>query len=288
MAALKNIRVSFYYSDEAVFAKTKQWKTLPRIVTWANDFYKRYGLKIEEDPLPYNESLYKKTFCLKKSNGLKADYTRTVFYDEFKEALLVEQAVLARELADAKAHPAADPKEQIARLTALLDRQTTILANLNLTTDFWTEIRPDEVEFRRQIHHKMEETRSRPRKERLVVILCEFINWLAIFRENPRLAQTFAREDIRASFIAWNLISVFPDLAVFTGPIVWIDVNQVTRCFEYVLAHEIVHAAGNTTQDNQGSAGNIMIYADAECKAPRDVKLEPTDKAKLESAFFVV
>jgi hypothetical protein len=55
-----------------------------------------------------------------------------------------------------------------------------------------------------------------------------------------------------------------------------------------VLAHEIVHAAGNTTLDNQGAAGNIMIYADAQGSGPGDVTLEPTDKAKLEAAFFVV
>jgi hypothetical protein len=54
------------------------------------------------------------------------------------------------------------------------------------------------------------------------------------------------------------------------------------------MAHEIVHAAGNTTLDNQGTPGNIMIYADAANKPPTEVNLEPNDKAKLETAFFVI
>jgi hypothetical protein len=287
--ALKNIRVTFYYSDEAVFAKTKQWKTRLRTVTWANEFYKRYGFKIDEYPLPYNEGVYKKTFCLRKTNGLKADYTRAVYYEAFKEALDKERIEVQRESDELSANPPADPAEHIARSQALLTRMKTLLANMEHLLAFLTEIRPDEIEFRKEIRKKVEDTKFRPKKERLVVIFCEFINWLAIFRGNRTIAQAFKNEQNQASFMAWNLISIlFPAEALFTGPIIWIDVNRVTRQFDYVLAHEIVHAAGNTTLDNQGSAGNIMIYADAQGKAPKDVKLEPTDKAKLEAAYFVV
>ncbi len=159
---------------------------------------------------------------------------------------------------------------------------------MQLDIDLMREIRPSEIEFRKQLHQKIEEGRYRPKKERLLVIFCEFINWLEIFKQNPRLAETMLDAKHQMSFIAWNLISVlFPDQTVFTGPTIWIDVNGMTRDFDYCLAHEIVHAAGNTTQDNKGSAGNIMIYKDAQGKAPRDVKLEPTDKAKLDAAYFV-
>jgi len=287
--ALKDIRVTFYYSDEGVFDKTKQWQTRKRIVTWANEFYKRYGFKINEFPIPYNESLYKKTFCLKKTNGFKADYTRRVYYEVFKEELDKDGAVLTSDWEKLKANLPSDPTEAKAQLEALAARMQQQNDKMLQLLEFLQEIRPDEIEFRREIKQKISATKFSTKKPRLVVVFCEFMNWFFLFRENRTLAETFKNEQNVPTFMMWNLVSIlFPDTEVFTAPIILIDVNRITRAFDYVLAHEVVHAAGNTTLDNQGTAGNIMIYADSQGKGPRDVNLEATDKAKLEAAFFVV
>jgi hypothetical protein len=304
--ALKDMRLTFYYSDEAVFAKVKEWRTRHRVVEWANQFYKRYGLRISEFPFPYNERVYKKFFCLKRADGLKADYTRDAYWAGVKEVLEQKNAALDRDLAALRANPPADPAEHIRQLEAIQQAKIDLPSKFMQVVEFLGETSLRELEFRRQVRQKTKEgptphpctpSRSqvtRREQERLVVIFCEFINWLALLRENDILAEAFAKEEEKVpslfdvpSLFVWTLISpLFPDTELLTAPFIIIDVNQITKCYEHVLAHEMVHAAGGT-RDNQGIRGSIMNYDDILCRDPPDVILEEKDKAKIEAAFFV-
>jgi hypothetical protein len=305
--APKDMRLTFYYSDEAVFAKVKEWRTRDRIVKWANEFYdQRYGLRISEFPFPYNERVYKKFFCLKKADGLKADYTGSVLLEGVQASLLQEKVTLDRDRAAFTANLPADPAEATRRWKAIEQANNDWMARVMQYSDYASGLSQRELEFRRQVRHKTKEgptphpcTPSRSQvtkreKERLVVIFCEFINWLALLRENSQFAETFRKMEEKVptlvdvpSLFLWSLISpLFPDTELLTDPFIIINPNQVTKCYESVLAHEIVHAAGGT-RDNQGIRGSIMNYEDKLCKDPSDVILEEKDKAKIEAAFFV-
>ena len=90
--AEKEIRVTFFYADEAIFDRVKQEKIRERFVKWADEFYKRYGFTIDEFPIPFSETLYKKSFCLAKTDGIKPDYTGTVYERILKEILKQRQS----------------------------------------------------------------------------------------------------------------------------------------------------------------------------------------------------
>jgi hypothetical protein len=288
--ALKDIRVTFYYADEDIFDKVKQWKTRERLVKWANEFYRRYDFKIDEFPIAYNEKLYKNIFCLSKANGFKANYSQSALFDAFKKVIEREIADYKREYEEFKANPPSNPTEYSSKEKDLQKKALELIDKQRTLNDYSSSINPSEFKFRQLLLKKMREIRVDTKKPRLVVIFCEFVNYLEIFFKDNTIAETFKKQDRVPALLLWNHI-VPEKLEVFTAPIILIDINKMTKkfeYFEYVLAHEIVHAAGNTTLDNTGAPKNIMIYADAQGKAPTDVNLERTDKAKLEVAFFVV
>jgi hypothetical protein len=285
MATTKDIRITFFYSDEAIFDLVKNWNTRIRLVKWANEFYARYGFKIDEFPYPWNEAKYKKDFCLQKANGLKVLYTNN------DRELTIEKI---------------KNKEELGRINKILssvdyssDLDSEFQKNLKLkiaALEYKSELEDLEnllairrpTEFRKLLLAKLKQTKSNV-TNRVIVIFCEFEDVLLSKYgiKGDVLATTYPLTHLDLCLFLYNILAPESE-ELFLGVIVLIDINRMTKKYEYVLAHEIVHAAGNTTADNKGTKGNIMIYADAEGKAPTNVNLEPNDKARLDVAYFVV
>lgn len=283
--AKKDIRLTFYYADESIWDLVKKNKTKKRLVTWAESFFARYGFKIDEFPTTYSERTYKRKFCLKKTNGTRADYaSQQQLKDEYRklDKLFSDYKLKFLDMALNDTLPADEKQRQLDAIKAEWDKVTDEMRRTNEKIGTSSAF---EIEFRKQIypiHQSLSLT-----KERLAVIFCEFENAIDPSTGRRTVGETF---DLRIgganAIFAWAIVSFkWPD--AYGGTIVIIDVNRMTKKAEYTLAHEIVHAAGNTTADNQGTAKNIMIYKDAEGKAPSDVNLESTDKTKLETAYFV-
>jgi hypothetical protein len=141
-----------------------------------------------------------------------------------------------------------------------------------------------EIDIRKQIF-PIDNSLALPKK-RLAIVFCEFVNAVDPETGVRTTGETFDLR-IKGSFFSWATVNFnWPD--AYRDTMIIIDVKRMTKKYEYTLAHEIVHGAGNTTADNQGTPKNIMIYKDAENKSPTDVNLEATDKAKLEAADFII
>ena len=282
--AKKEIRLTFYYADESIWTYVKRSKVRERLVKWANEFYDRYNFKINERPFSYNEKLYKKTFSLAKSDGIKADYTAkkklNEQIDDNESAMdTIHLKLFDLNLSDAERQSLNDEWRR------LMDDTLEAIKKLSNSEEF-------ELEFRKLIFKVDSDLKKRKKvsktKERLPVVFCDFVENVNLDKGTVTTGQTFALKMPAGSFFSWGMLAVQMASIGYQGPLILLDAKELTKKLDYVLAHEIVHAAGNTTLDNQGAAKNIMIYADAEGKAPKDVNLEETDQKKLEAAFFVV
>ncbi|HEX2609113.1 MAG TPA: hypothetical protein VHK91_17140 [Flavisolibacter sp.] len=284
--ALKDIRVTFFYADEQIFDLVKKWRTRLRLIKWADEFYKRFGFKIDEYPFPYNEKAYRKDFSFAKSKGIRPDYTERLKIMHLRDALVLQHETLKKKYEEFENSPPADVAERIKQKEALdkelheiVDKSFEIQALLNNQGEF-------ETQFRVLLQLKMQNPKIGGTKPRIPVIFCEFINNWELFDSDPVTGETLKSEGRLVHLLVWGMATI-AGLDLYTGPLILIDVKRMIKSMEYALAHELVHGAGNTTADNKGTRGNIMIYADAEGKSPGDVNLEPSDKAKMEVAFFV-
>jgi hypothetical protein len=284
--ALKDIRVTFFYADEQIFDLVKRWRTRLRLVKWANEFYKRFGFKIDEYPFPYNEKVYRKEFSFTKIKGIRPDYTEAVKMKKVEEAFKLQKEAWQKKVDVYQKSPPTDPVDRLKMQDEIVTEGQEILAKAQEILDFHTVQREFETQFRIYLNVKLLDKKISGDKPRIPVIFCEFVNAWELFAENNTLGQTFNSDGRPAHLIVWAMAAYY-GLDLYSGPLILIDVERMTKSVEYALAHELVHAAGNTTPDNQGTKGNIMIYADAQGKSPADVNLETSDKTKLETAFFV-
>lgn len=294
MAGNKEARVMFFYSDEGVFEKVKRWKTKDRLVQWANDFFKPHQIQLNTLPLPWSESTYKKIFCLKKSNGLKGfsvldavDEVITASIESIYETANTLYAMEDTHTSDQEK----DYLDSIAMVTKLYQEHNRFLRMQN----------DQEKDFRLAVQDVVRKNMSLKAIQQpfVHVVFCEFVDHLG--KVSP-LLNTLTGIDQRIKSIqdvtvAMTLSLEISKLMMFTDkakknfydyiyPIVLIDVNGITKNMNYVLAHEMVHAAGGT-KDDKGAKGSIMNYIDAEGKSPGAVLLEPNDLKRLEISFFV-
>lgn len=293
MGTMKDMRITFFYTDQKVYDTIKEsGGERETLVNWANLFYKKFDLQLDVFPIPFNEALYKQKFCFKETNGTKADYSLNAFYEYLdKNVMPAKQAVI-----DANNRLLGITTDPAARIP-LLEENIKLLQEITEFhrehTDFLTHSQRFELEFRKEIFAKMKDFKPTVDKERLPVIFCRFENRVARMQKILTIGQTFdlKLEDSIGSIIFWSLmIVVTGDIPLYKGPLIIIDIDAIKQVTQWVLAHEIVHAAGNTTLDNKGSKDNIMNYADARkyTRLPSKLNLEPTDKTKIEAAFFVV
>ncbi|MES2774632.1 MAG: hypothetical protein V4722_10630 [Bacteroidota bacterium] len=280
MATLKDMRLTFYYADENVFEKVKNEKSREKLVKWADEFYARYGFKIDQFPVCWNEKLYKRDFCLAKTSGLKIIYTQLFLQMEILILDLASESLrLIGELNDMTSDSTIGSEYSLKNLElkfvqAQLSQAVKSQVAINYHRPF---------DFRKAVFLKAKETNPKYLERRLVVVLCEFQ-----FHKKPfAVGETFDANPKIAIYSLFNSVFRFGE-GLFGGPMVFIDVNFMQQPYEFVLAHEIVHSINGTTDDGDGAAGNIMIAKDAKGKAATSVTLEPNDKTRLDVAFFVV
>jgi hypothetical protein len=255
-------------------------------------FYKKYGFQLDVLPISFNETLYKKKFCFARSNGIKPDFTANSYYEFISKILIpAKQAVLDLKQADLDTITDLAAKNVLLEELIASTKEITQLAQS--VADFHNRTRDYELKFRQFIFQKMKEFSPSVPKERLPVIFCKFQNRINDKDLDVIMAETFhLKLDVALGSILLMLqvYTAKPLADMYKGPLIIIDINAIKRSSEWMLAHEIVHAARHTTADNQGSKDNIMIYADATrlVRTPSKLNLEPTDKIKLEAANFVV
>ena len=281
--AKKHIRLTFFYTDEKVWNYIKSSKTRERLVKWANAFYDRYDFKIYDQPILYNEKLYKKKFVFTRTNGVKVDYGYRLQIMSDISANATKRGALYDELIDVIKSNIPDDEKNLKEqeIRKNIDKINTLNADLidsiNASNSF-------ELELRKLISSTNKDLKIKD--NRLPVVFAEFKNNINVANGTITNGENL-RLKLQGGFVSWALL-YFEYGDVFTAPFIVINFQAIlTKRLEYTLAHEIVHAAGNTTLDNQGTAKNIMIYADAEDKSPTDVNLEASDKTKLEVAYFV-
>jgi hypothetical protein len=82
MAVNKKIRVTFFWADEAAAVQDFQAKHTEKLVDWANDFFRKYGMELDVQPDPKGKVADAYKYCLVKSGGYEPD---AVSYDELGE-----------------------------------------------------------------------------------------------------------------------------------------------------------------------------------------------------------
>jgi hypothetical protein len=260
--AKKDIRVTFFYADETIWALAKKFKTTVRMVKWANEFFDRYDFQIDEYPVPFNESTYKKKFSLAKTKGLKADLGDYYRIDAEINASLKKINELSGD-----------------DLTTELDKFYKLLKEREAPVEF-------ELLLRKKIHTITNSLSIQ--KDRLPVFICEFKNQKATYGITRKVSLTFG-------FGFWTLKNPSPVILnsgeIYTRPIILIDINEVTKSHEQVLVHEAIHAAGGvhpTAGDDKSQGPNIMSKDDVWNKGPTEVNLYTDDATRLGVATFVI
>lgn len=291
---MKKINLIFYYSDERVFDTIKEdGGERETSVRWANLFFEKYGFELDVSPLPYNEKKYKELFCLKKKNGLKyAPYLHLSLGEAIgKEADKVlklgdeemEQGNAATDT-DLKKMHYDKANEYYIKQSQLRKLQTTAYG---LKAAF-------ENDIRRRIETNITENKEKPFRGRLPVLFCRFEQKDSL---EKTLGETFKwdatevpdEDKKKLSYLKFFWLSMPKLEGYYLGPYIVIDIDGFRTKTQYTLAHEIVHAAGDTTKDNTGTSPHIMNYADGEkyCKQPETLKMSPEDLICLKAASFV-
>lgn len=284
----------FFYTDESVFEKVKKYKTRDRLVRWADEFFDRYDLILNPFPIQWNESVYKKSFCLSKTRGLKGISILDGLIELISTKLELMQVVNETDFKSVD-----KPSEEDI---FVYDQNNKRLIELyNDFNCFLRNVTNNELDFRNAVqdHIKKNFFFGSIQKQFVHVIFCDFITKVSEISPSIDAAFDLSKDlkTIKDETIAMTLNNEINKLLIriekgkkdkfnYIFPIIIIDVNSITKSMNYVLAHELVHAAGGTTKDNTGSSGNIMIYADAEGKMPKAVKLEENDKKRIELSFF--
>jgi hypothetical protein len=131
-----------------------------------------------------------------------------------------------------------------------------------------------ELEFRELIYPIIKSLNSP--KPRLPVVFCKFTKLNFAIGETPGSSSLFSWE------------GPFDPKLLYSGPLILIGVNNVSKRTHLVLAHEIGHAGGCYHQDTPNNIMNGGQENKNFGKPPTDLYLEQLDKEKLEKAFFVI
>lgn len=282
---MQKLRVTFFYADEVIFELSKKWRTRERIVKWADEFFGRFNFKIEQFPIPYNENVYRSKFTLAETNGPKAAYTFDTLMKE--NAKIVEiRTDAARAKADQFArNPPTDPVEAKKAAESLINEMNAIIGLQGEYLAYLKSFRLNMLDIRKLIAEKLDKSPS-IKTNRQIVLFCEFENFFERIFPNDTRGETFKIAEQEIGLMLWNLAPFVPDY--YEKPMIIIDILSVTKSLEGILAHELVHAAGNTTSDNQGPAKNIMQYASLIGRAPNYPDLVASDKDILKLAYFAI
>ena len=66
---LKKIRVTIFFTDIEIANIVKNSGVNTKLVSWANEFFKKYNYELDIFPIPYSKDLYEQTFILMDTDG---------------------------------------------------------------------------------------------------------------------------------------------------------------------------------------------------------------------------
>lgn len=270
--AKKDIRITFFYADEGIWDDVKKHKIKDRVVKWADDFYhhNKYGYRIDHTPIPYNERLYRKKFCLSRTDGLvrhTVDLSR--LDDEVWKKIRVKENIR-------KIRNALGPIDSLNPAgIALWKSYNDAMDNLD------NEILQLKLKYNDRFEKEVRRLfypiilSLNTSKERLPVLFCQFDHG----PNGPGITM------MRSGFF-WSVPAMVNH---YTGVFAMIGVNNVMSTSDNVLAHEIGHAAGCHHQDTP--ANNLMLRGrdmDNSRRNPSDMMMTPEDLTRLSVAPFVI
>ena len=273
---MKEIRLSFYFTDELVFQTVLQSNILTSQIRWAEEFYKRYEYKLSLQDRYYTEKELIQSFVLAKEKGFLINFQ---YWEVINE--LLERYHKANDEYDVLLR---SPQLNRVRLSELLK---IINETSSATNALSRQVNKDCIDVRTQINMLsmllLDKKMAPPNlNNRIVVIFC---------------FSKFDSDTLKGISIGNTSIPTNPFQPFILIPIGSPELGTQKTMKELVvnsamtLAHEIVHAAGHSHPpkggEKDGPPNSIMNYA-IHGKNPSEVILEASHIEKLNKAFFVV
>ncbi|MBF5045809.1 hypothetical protein FGE12_25600 [Aggregicoccus sp. 17bor-14] len=282
--AKREIRISFFYTDQSVLDFTRLKRRLDEMVKSANDFFGKYKLRLDTFPFPYNYLAYKDAFVLREYDGIEPDVGMDLLKKHMDEDTARDKVLDAEE---------DDPNTSAARRVEL--RALRKALNAQVQARVWEGFNSSaEHDVRMALAQRFASNKTLKKYERawrkaprLPVVLCKFVslpqhsllNQETIGQYTPALSAEKAR-----SYRQFK-----KRVPTFVQPYVLLDITQANWV---ALAHEIVHGNGHVHPEGtlgglyDGPAESIMNYS-AYDLTPSKAILEEADQKLLEVAFFV-
>lgn len=273
---MKEIRLSFYFTDELVFQTVLQSNLLTTQIRWAEEFYKRYDFKLSLQDRYYTEKELIQSFVLTKEKGHLVNFQ---YYEVMKE--LIERYHRANHEYDLLLRSLKNHRDRLSELLKIINE--TAAASNALSR----QMNKDCIDVRTQINMLnmllLDKKMAPPNlNNRIVVIFC--------FSKFD--SDTLKGICIGNKSIPTNLYQPFVVIPIGSP-----EMGSLKKAKELIidsamtLAHEIVHTAGHDHPpkggDDDGPKNSIMNYA-VHGKNPNQVILEASHIEKLNKAFFVV
>lgn len=257
---LKKIRLTIFYTDEEIYNIVKNSGLNTKMVSWANEFYKRYNYELDIFPLPYSKNLYEETFILKEKDGTTIPF----HFLEGIDTLEAKSEELSKEILRLRRQ---------GRITDVpATRQMNIERLLNEHRNLFSE---SCIKLRVECHNKFRDDYPEKKPARLVVIYCR--------SENPQYTLSGGTVRNMGNWLPFILIPVVAGKDDFTTLQILLNKSYNT------LAHEIIHATGHLHPKRggyyDGPDNSIMNYNNKDL-LPNKVILERKDLALLDTAYF--
>lgn len=273
---MKEIRLSFYFTDELVFQTVLQSNILTAQIRWAEEFYKRYEYKLSLQDRFYSEKELIQSFVLAKEKGFLINFQ---YWEVINE--LLERYHKANDEYDILLRSPQLNRVRLGELLSIINETSSASNALSRQVD------KDCIDVRTQINMLsmllLDKKMAPPNlNNRIVVIFC---------------FSKFDSDTLKGISIGNNSIPTNPFQPFIVIPIGSPELGTQKAMKELVvnsamtLAHEIVHAAGHHHPakggKKDGPPNSIMNYA-IHGKNPNEVVLEDSHIEKLNKAFFVI
>lgn len=227
--AKKEIRLTYYFADEVIFKLAKKYNTIKRLKGWANAFFSEHEFVINDEPLGYyNETIYKRKFCLQQSNGIKPDLRedRQLDRDVVLGKITVDEIRREITVIEMSSDPPDEKKRKLEDMTnhwiVTLKQVADLIVKQGTSTDY-------EIGFRKQIL-PIYQSLALP-KERLSIVFCEFLRPTDPVTGMSIRGQTLDARIYGSGMSLWADVNrKWPDAYPYT--IVLIDLTRMTPSME--------------------------------------------------------
>lgn len=258
---LKKIRVTIFFTDIEIANIVKNSGVNTKLVSWANEFFKKYNYELDIFPIPYSKDLYEQTFILMDTDGTMVPF-------HFLEGIYKLEA----------------RSDKLSKEIIKLNREKKItdelvMKQLNLQqmlNEFRNQLTESYLKIRVQCHYKYRDDFPDKNPARLVVVYCR--------SEQPQYITSGETINNAGS---WSPFVVIP---VVGGKDDLTPVKMLLNKAYNTLAFEIIHAAGGQVRSPKGGyyegGKKSIMNSDTFDLLPNNIILEKKDLALLDTAIF--